>query len=109
MTTIRYSYSDGAEMLCGVCHQPCFIHFADGERIDRGECCVPAEQLPALLIEANRAELSGLLDAAPDFWECRRCGGDVRQCDHAGAERSEAARDEYWDRKEHMARDEGRI
>ena len=79
---IRFDYSDGSEMLCGVCHGACFIHFADGERIDRGECCVPADQLPRLLIEANRAQLADLLDAAPDFRECPKCGGNIRQCDH---------------------------
>ena len=79
---LRFDYSDGSELACGVCHGPCFIHFADGERNDVGECCVPAELLPGLLIEANREQVADLLDAAPDFWECPRCGGNISQCDH---------------------------
>ena len=70
MATLRFDYSDGSELLCGICHGACFIHFADGD------------QLPRLLIEANRAQLADLLDAAPDFRECPKCGGNIRQCDH---------------------------
>ena len=106
---LRFDYSDGAEMLCGICGGQCFLHFADGERIDRGECCVPEDQLPALLIEAQRTELADLLDAAPDFYECSRCGGDVRQCDHETSDRILAARENAADLRLSMARDEGRL
>ncbi len=36
---LALDYSDGGELRCGACGKTCFKHFADGDRIDIGECC----------------------------------------------------------------------
>ena len=105
---VAFDYFDGGELLCGRCKEPCAAHFRDERgNNDVGECCAPKADVTAAVRE--HPELVALLDAAPDFYECPRCGGDALTCDHGAQESQEAALDAYWDRKEHEARDEGAI
>ena len=82
------------------------FHASRGLRGGHGGAPVSDLQRAAALTR----EIMGLpqpVVAAEEQTECELCGGDPRFCGEK--DRLNALRDEYYDRKEHMARDEGWI